>query len=488
MEAGTRANPLKLMSVRSAMTAALATLALLGAGVVLSLVLLTTQLHGTTVTLNRSVDGLRTAEAIEGDLLRHSRLADPALQQTIEADLRSLLGPAHRFELDDEQRQIVDRLGRAAEGYFSAFHAATSAGLPPEQAAARASTELGLAFATARQYADMQVAQAQEARARAARWNDVAAWIGMAAGLSMLIAAGLGTIWVRSVAFAPIRRISEAMRQFRGGDQGSRAPVEGPSELRAIAEDFNETAGELAEQQQRQLAFLAGVVHDLRNPLSALQLSTARLDPARGRLTDEQARSTLGMVRRQLDLLNRMTGDLLDAARIRRGQLELKKQDRDIREMAREGVELYRSGTRDHELKLEVPDEPVLVTCDPLRIEQVLNNLISNAIKYSPAGGPVSVNVQRDDQEALISVSDKGVGIAADDVPHIFEAFRRSGATKETIRGVGLGLYVTERIVDAHAGTIDVRSTPGEGSTFTVRLPLAASQTTASLRRAVQPD
>ncbi|MGC4119820.1 MAG: HAMP domain-containing sensor histidine kinase [Myxococcales bacterium] len=249
--------------------------------------------------------------------------------------------------------------------------------------------------------------------------------------------------------------------------------MEGPLELQTIAEDFNEMAEALSQQQQRQLAYLGGVVHDLRNPLSALQLSAARLDPERGRLTDQQARSTLALVRRQIDLLNRMTGDLLDAARIRRGQLELRMQERDVRELARGAFDLFRSAATTHRLVLEVTDEPAMVSCDPLRIEQVLNNLISNATKYSPNGGDVLVDVAVSGDEAVLSVTDEGVGIAPEDVSHIFEPFRRAGASRESVRGVGLGLYVTQQIVQAHGGRIEVDSTPGAGSTFRVLLPLS---------------
>jgi signal transduction histidine kinase len=116
----------------------------------------------------------------------------------------------------------------------------------------------------------------------------------------------------------------------------------------------------------------------------------------------------------------------------------------------------------------------LLVSCDALRIEQVLTNLVSNAIKYSPRGGRVEVTLEQPGTEAILNVVDQGVGIPSDDQAHIFEPFRRSGASRELVPGAGLGLFVARRIVEAHGGRIEVESRPGAGSTFRVHLPLTA--------------
>jgi len=112
------------------------------------------------------------------------------------------------------------------------------------------------------------------------------------------------------------------------------------------------------------------------------------------------------------------------------------------------------------------------VKCDPLRIEQTLNNLVSNAIKYSPGGGEVKVNVSKENGTAVVTVSDHGIGIASDDLSHLWEPFRRTGVSAEIAPGVGLGLSVAKRIIDAHHGTITVKSAVGAGSAFSVHLPM----------------
>jgi signal transduction histidine kinase len=168
-----------------------------------------------------------------------------------------------------------------------------------------------------------------------------------------------------------------------------------------------------------------------------------------------------------------MVGDLLDATRIEAGELALRLTALDLRTAAQAMIDLFTPAATAHRITLKAPDRAVLIRGDALRIEQVISNLLSNAIKYSPAGGPVDVAVSQTDREAELSVADRGSGIPAEEIANMFLPFRRLPATSQ-IRGVGLGLSVVARIVSAHGGRIEVESTPGVGSTFRVRLPLAA--------------
>jgi signal transduction histidine kinase len=235
-------------------------------------------------------------------------------------------------------------------------------------------------------------------------------------------------------------------------------------------------AGAIARQRRQRIAFLGGVVHDLRNPLGAMKLGVGALRQLPALAAEEQARRLLFRVDRQIDRLAHMLGDLLDAARIEAGELELSLQEVDVGKAAREMMELYAPTSPDHRFELERPDEPVIVRGDPLRIEQVISNLLSNAIKYSPGGGPVRIAVGADENagEAEIAVEDRGVGIAPEEVATIFQPFRRRPGASKT-PGAGLGLSVVKRIVEAHGGRVEFESVPGEGSTFRVRLPLEAA-------------
>jgi signal transduction histidine kinase len=147
----------------------------------------------------------------------------------------------------------------------------------------------------------------------------------------------------------------------------------------------------------------------------------------------------------------------------------------DLRGVVRDAVALHEGMSPAHELVLHLPEAPVPVRCDATRISQVLNKLLSNAIKYSPEGGQVRVDLTATPEAAWIAVKDQGVGIPATEQESIFEPFRRSAATRDTIPGVGLGLAVSRRIIEAHGGLIEVESTQGAGATFRFCLPQVPS-------------
>ena len=160
--------------------------------------------------------------------------------------------------------------------------------------------------------------------------------------------------------------------------------------------------------------------------------------------------------------------------RVEAGQLALHVAPHDLGQLVREAVELHRDVSEQHTLQLQLPPSPLSAAVDAVRVSQVLNNLLSNALKYSPGGGVVQVRLERAEGEARVSVQDGGVGIPPEEHASIFEPFRRARASREHIPGVGLGLSVARRIALAHGGRISLASAPGEGSTFTLHLPLAA--------------
>ena len=225
--------------------------------------------------------------------------------------------------------------------------------------------------------------------------------------------------------------------------------------------------------------FLASISHDLNNPLAGLK-ATAQLllRPLRRGEVPDPARLEQGLV--SIDrLAARMAGlidELFDAARLRAGQpLELAPERVDLVALARHCVELYRAATQDHQLRC-VSDVPELVgTWDSARLERVLTNLLSNALKYSPGGGDVEVRVAWEEDAAgswaILSVRDEGIGIPAADLPHVFDRYRR-GSNVGGLAGTGLGLAGVQQIVDQHGGTVAADSIEERGSTVTVRLPI----------------
>ena len=166
--------------------------------------------------------------------------------------------------------------------------------------------------------------------------------------------------------------------------------------------------------------------------------------------------------------------DLLDATRLRAGQpLALRRRPTDLVALARQAVALQQQASDRHRLTLAAAVPSLVGAWDPGRLERVLGNLLGNALKYSPRGGEITVEVAATDGAAVLVVRDPGVGIPAAELPHVFERFRRAGNVADRIAGTGLGLAGARDIVEQHGGSIAVESVEGHGTTFTVRLPLA---------------
>jgi PAS domain S-box-containing protein len=226
--------------------------------------------------------------------------------------------------------------------------------------------------------------------------------------------------------------------------------------------------------------FVAALSHDLLNPLAAIrgqvQLLQRRVSRGR-RLSADDLTARLANVEdvttRMVDLIN----ELLDATRLEAGQpLPLHRQPTDLVALAREAVQKYQHTAETNRVRFETTDDSLVSAWDAGRLERVLANLLSNAIKYSPAGGDITVTVSRDGDWGVLTVEDRGIGIPAQDLPHIFERYRRASNVTDSVPGTGLGLANARDIVDQHGGSIAVRSQEGVGSTFTVRLPMAGEE------------
>ncbi len=221
---------------------------------------------------------------------------------------------------------------------------------------------------------------------------------------------------------------------------------------------------------------LATLSHELRNPLASLRSSLFVLQ--RAEPGGVQAMRMMAIMDRQIDQLTSLANDLLDAARIVRDKLVLHRSITDLCTLVRTSVEDNRAlfdGNALH-LTVEAPEEPILGLADPTRVAQTLGNLLHNAAKFTPAGGGVTVAVQRGPNAGCcrISVRDTGIGIEPDLLPHVFEPFVQGNASlARTQGGLGLGLAVVRGLVELHGGSAQVESDgPGRGATFTVDLPL----------------
>ena len=228
--------------------------------------------------------------------------------------------------------------------------------------------------------------------------------------------------------------------------------------------------------------FLASATHDLKTPLTAisglaqvLERRAARLDSADG----ERLRAGLVKINRVTLRMTALINELMDVAQLRVGRrLVLERHPTDLVELAGQLAAEAALTTSSHRIAVDSDVESLVGQWDAFRLERFIGNLLTNAIKYSPEGGDVRVEVraeQRDDAPwAVVSVRDQGIGIPAADLPRIFERFHRGRNALGRIRGAGIGLFGARQIVGQHGGTIGVESREGEGSTFTVALPLEA--------------
>jgi PAS domain S-box-containing protein len=275
-------------------------------------------------------------------------------------------------------------------------------------------------------------------------------------------------------------RISADPVKLNGG------PVEGTvlilsdlSDRRRLEEQQRVRAEELAEAGRRKDEFLAMLAHELRNPLNAIGAASSMIGRAAQR--DEKQLRLQTIISRQVQNLARMVDDLLEVSRITRGQLQLRRQPLDLTGVLRQAAQGIQGAleSRKQTLSLSVPDEPLMVDADDLRLEQVILNLLANASKYSEPGSTISVELERSPAgAAVLRVRDQGIGIPREQLEKIFEPFVQvDQSLSRTLGGLGIGLSMVKSLVELHGGKVRARSTGiGRGSEFVVELPSFESE------------
>lgn len=443
-------------SLGAATAIAFAIVAVLVLGSSATLVAGTAKLHGLVVEQQNALESVRAAEQLRVELLLLERAGADHERIDHRGRIEELLTEYEDLVTSPAERMIVDEARVAVDAYLAT----------ESPASANASLD------ALNRLSALNVENARIAERRAADVDRVGAVVGTTVGGMLVIGIALVALWLRLYLLGPIRALERTIRTFAQGDRHARADVAGPHELRTIAGRFNEMSEALAGERDRRVTFLAAVAHDLRNPISALQLAVATV-PADGPLPPEsRVRALLAIIGRQVARLSRMTNDFLDSARIDSGEIEIERAEVDLREAAAEAIELFEPVSPRHRLMLEAEEgRDLRAAGDAARIAQVLNNLLSNAIKYSPDGGSVRIRIGRDRSSVVIEVTDEGIGISPEDREKVFEPFRRAGPSKEAIPGVGLGLHSTRAIVAAHGGEIAITSELGRGTTFRVSLP-----------------
>jgi signal transduction histidine kinase len=257
------------------------------------------------------------------------------------------------------------------------------------------------------------------------------------------------------------------------------------AELATRNADLERSTRELAESIRLRDAMLTGVTHDLRTPLTVIkvqaQLARRRLVGLTGEARPPLL-SSVEQIERAATRMAHWIDELLDVARVQSSdELQLEALPTDLVQLTRLAVDEHQQNTTRHSLRLEAPPGEIVGAWDAGRLLRVIDNLIGNAIKYSPAGGEVIIGVEACGEWAVVRVRDQGVGIPAADLPRVFEPFHRGSNVVGRISGTGIGLAGTRRIVERHGGSMSVESSEGIGTTFTVRLPLAPALSPSSL-------
>jgi two-component system sensor histidine kinase BaeS len=293
-----------------------------------------------------------------------------------------------------------------------------------------------------------------------------------------MICAAVGSAVVSRRALRPVDALTRSARHLGAGRPWEPVPVRGDDEVAELARTYNAMAAALKLGEERQRRMIADVAHELRTPLSTVRSYLEGLID--GIVPVEPA--LFASLHDEALLQQRLVDDLQDLAQAEAGTLTYRRQPIDVGELletCRTAVAMQAEYAR---VNLRVrTGEHVEVHADADRIRQVVGNLVGNALRYTPADGTIALTCDRANGMAVIEVTDTGCGIAADDLPHVFDRFWRADASRDrSTGGSGLGLAIAHQIVSDHGGDMSVRSNLGRGSTFTVRLPLIGTSADAT--------
>jgi len=285
----------------------------------------------------------------------------------------------------------------------------------------------------------------------------------LALGLAMLAAAVVATTLVR-----PLRRLTDTAERMSRGDLGARARVGGGTELTRLADTFNRLAASLSREDEVRRAAAADIAHELRTPVTGI---LSRIEAAQdGVMADETA--NLEAMHAEALRLASLIDDVAQLAEAERPDLLVARRPVDLAEVCTHRAAAYGGFFAAKGIAFAERTEPAPIQGDPRRLEQVIDNLLSNALRYTDPGGSVELHVRREGRRCLVEVRDTGIGISPDDLPHVFERFWRSDRSRSRATGgSGIGLAVVRELVRAHNGLVELRSEVGLGTTARVVLP-----------------
>jgi signal transduction histidine kinase len=260
----------------------------------------------------------------------------------------------------------------------------------------------------------------------------------------------------------PLAEVTAAAKEVADGDLSARVRVEGPDDLKILSDSFNQMADALERNDRERRDMLADIAHELRTPLTVLRGKLEGILDGVYPADQEHVVPAL----EETYLLERLVDDLRLLTLAESRQLQFEKKELDLNDLSRHVISLFQAQAEENKIQLELEGNEVhpQALLDPQRTEQVIGNLISNALRYVPEGGRVWIDVRRDGDTASISVNDNGPGVPEEELPHIFNRFWRSDKSRtRTSGGAGLGLAIARQLVEAQGGKIAAANLPGGG-------------------------
>ena len=287
---------------------------------------------------------------------------------------------------------------------------------------------------------------------------------GVIAGLVALL---LGALLARR-ATAPARELTRAARALREGERSRRVPAESADEFGEMAEAFNAMAEEIEREDRLRTEFAASVAHELRTPLAILRSEVEAMQD--GIATADAG--TLASLHEEVLRVGRLVEDLQTLSSAEAAGFSLERRPVALRTLVEDAVREFSGPFQGEGIALHAAAAEVTTVGDATRLHQVVANLLSNALKFTPSGGRVELELRPQDGWAVLSVRDTGVGIPPEEVPHVFDRFFRGADARAS--GSGIGLTVVRDLVEAHGGAVEIESVPGRGTVVTIRLPEAS--------------
>ncbi|MCL5257332.1 MAG: ATP-binding protein [Chloroflexi bacterium] len=298
----------------------------------------------------------------------------------------------------------------------------------------------------------------------------------LAGGVSGALALILGIVFMTQIT-SPVRRLTHAAKRIASGDLSQRVHLKSKDEIGELAETFNRMAENLSQNEKTRRVMVADIAHELRTPLTVLQGNLeAMMDGV-----VQPTRDNIKSLHDESLLLNRLVGDLRELSLAESGQLKLHRQPTNLGDLVGKVISGQRSEAEEKRIavELQTDNKLPLLNVDPDRVSQIVRNLISNAIRYTPDGGKVAVSIRplvTGEAKAMaeIAVTDNGCGIDAEDLPYVFDRFYRTDRSRSRARGgSGIGLAIVKQLAELHGGAARVTSQAGLGSTFSVILPVS---------------